>query len=165
MYEELSYATHLSIPAVLIELNSCDCENLACTLLAYLQQTHQHIWVKVPLTYPLNKEYSFNVHDVARGDTWEWWTKFYNLCGYHKRISVVLELGESCPLSPIPYPLSPIPYPLSPAPCPLSPAPCPLSPVPCPLSPVPCPLSPVPSQYMIEAFTMALPAQRHLFIS
>ena len=93
-YEELSYATHLSIPAVLIELNGFECENLACTLLAYMQQTNQHVWVKVPMTYPLNRDYSFNVQEVPREDTWEWWTKFYSLCGYNKKISVVLELGK-----------------------------------------------------------------------
>ncbi|KAI6647232.1 Protein arginine N-methyltransferase 5-like [Oopsacas minuta] len=95
-YEELSYATHLSIPAVLVELNSSDCENLSSSLVAYLQQTNQHVWVKVPLTYPLNKEYSFNIEEVGREDPWEWWTKFYALCGCNKKISVVLEIGTRC---------------------------------------------------------------------
>lgn len=89
----MSYATHLSIPAVLIELNSSLCENLASVLVAYLRETNQHIWVKVPLTYPLNKDYSFNSREVVREDPWEWWTKFYALCGYNKKLSVALEIG------------------------------------------------------------------------
>ena len=93
LLEELAYATHLAVPAVMIELNSSKCENLASNLLAYLHTSSQYVWVKVPITYPLHKEYDFNLDEVVREDPWKWWTKFYTLCGYNKKLAVILELG------------------------------------------------------------------------
>lgn len=102
--EELNYATHLGLPAVLMYLKSKKIMNLARCLNEHLLSGYfqQQFWVHVPLKAPEDC-----IDDVIDGepvdeerepeDPWEWWNVFRTMCDTNKRISVALELTEDLP--------------------------------------------------------------------
>ncbi|KAL4219133.1 Protein arginine N-methyltransferase 5 [Mactra antiquata] len=103
--EELNYASHLGLPAVLIYLKNKRITNLARCMNEHLLSGYfqQQAWVQVPL-----KASTECIDDIIDGesqiddtrqseDTWEWWNTFRTMCDTNKRVSVALELTEDLP--------------------------------------------------------------------
>lgn len=86
--QELNFVAFLSLPAIIVEIKSKNCSNIARIISTFLHEGHHnvHIWVKVPLQ-------SRNCQE----DTWHWWNKFRSLCDHHNRIGLALELTADLP--------------------------------------------------------------------
>lgn len=102
--EELHYATHLGLPAVLLQMKHGKNMNLARNLNEHLLSGYfqQHFWVQVPLRAPGDClddifEGEEKNEDTEEEDTWEWWNMFRTMCDTNKRINVALELTEDLP--------------------------------------------------------------------
>ncbi|XP_052816495.1 protein arginine N-methyltransferase 5-like isoform X2 [Mya arenaria] len=103
--EELNYASHLGLPAVLIPMKNGNMMNMARSLNEHIQGGffQQQFWMHVPTMNSADC-----VEDIVEGeerdggrqpsdDTWEWWNTFRTMCDSNKRISVALELTEDLP--------------------------------------------------------------------
>uniref|UniRef100_G3MLH5 Protein arginine N-methyltransferase n=2 Tax=Amblyomma TaxID=6942 RepID=G3MLH5_AMBMU len=120
LMQELSYAAHVGVPAILIDVRSRCCVNLARMLNNYLLASHTYqlmyqTWILVPmeppsreyrhLFSPLSKEGNRcdnddnnNIGDLSRDeDPWEWWNVFRNLAGPEKRLGLALRLTADIP--------------------------------------------------------------------
>eukprot|EP00051_Salpingoeca_urceolata_P020699 m.314126 g.314126 ORF g.314126 m.314126 type:complete len:612 (-) comp19666_c0_seq12:84-1919(-) len=94
---ELSWASHLSLPAIAVPLHSAACANLAATLNATLcSPLNSRIWIRVPLTAPSSG--AADGDDTGEEeDTWRWWNTFRLLCKSSTRLSVALDLTANLP--------------------------------------------------------------------
>jgi len=102
--QELAFSTHLSLPAVMIKLNSSTNIQLAQLINDALLNTHiQQIWAHVPLQTPYDMCDTELVNDGSsivpgyasdkrHNDSWEWWNELRRLCDNHKKLAVVLQL-------------------------------------------------------------------------
>ncbi|CAG2240440.1 HSL7 [Mytilus edulis] len=101
--QELTFASHLAIPSVLIPLKNGNITNLARILNEHLVNSYanQQYWIHVPTMSPRDQ-----IDPLIEGqteeienpeDTWTWWHKFRTLCDSHKRVSVCLELTPDMP--------------------------------------------------------------------
>ncbi|XP_042904254.1 protein arginine N-methyltransferase 5 isoform X2 [Parasteatoda tepidariorum] len=116
--QELNYAAHLSLPAVLVTPSSSNCINLARHIYTKVlgssgHQPNYNVWVYVPMRSAADESKVF-FNNVTNGDgdsklkdledsnesttdTWEWWNTFRSVCGTDKKIGLVLELSENLP--------------------------------------------------------------------
>ena len=96
--EELNFTTYLGLPAVIVQLPSADCANLAKLIYTHLLKSHScaNMWIHVPIS--LNKDGCNGVSkDENTVNTWLWWNKFRSLCNHHSRIGVALQLTADLP--------------------------------------------------------------------
>lgn len=106
LQQEMSFATHLSLPAVMMKLRSYRNARLAQLVNDALISSHiLQIWLSVPLKNPVEECESmlFKEGDspnpaidklpIKSKDTWEWWNCVRNMCNNHKKLSPVLELN------------------------------------------------------------------------
>lgn len=91
--QELGFASHLSLPAIMLKLTQKHNLNLAGILYNKLISgaTYQ-VWVNLPMVHP--SRYSPLCNDDEREDMWEWWNEFRTYCHYDKRLGLALELPE-----------------------------------------------------------------------
>lgn len=88
--QELEFASHLSLPAVLLRLNSGNNMNLARILYSKISAGCSYqVWVHMPMCVRAQQE--------IEEDSWEWWNKFRSLCDYDKKIGLALELSTELP--------------------------------------------------------------------
>ncbi|XP_071958231.1 protein arginine N-methyltransferase 5-like [Antedon mediterranea] len=108
--QELTYAAHLTMPAVLITLTSFNCTNLGRCLYSHLLGHNNHqIWIRVPMIAPATTRQDIieneapPSHDFDKPspmyDTWSWWNRLRRVCNHHKRIAVALEVSVDLPPS------------------------------------------------------------------
>ncbi|XP_064466577.1 protein arginine N-methyltransferase 5-like isoform X2 [Ornithodoros turicata] len=113
LHRELGYAAHLGVPAIMLQLRSVQCINLARMLHNYIlaataYQMMFQAWVLVPMESPVDAchryyastdEMCHNEDDdgTPRDDPWEWWNTFRNLCGTEKRLGVALRMSADLP--------------------------------------------------------------------
>nr|CAB3265173.1 protein arginine N-methyltransferase 5-like [Phallusia mammillata] len=102
--QELNFAAYLSLPAVLVYLQTQDCASLAKTIYTHLLTSHHGmtVWVNVPLTVGPGKINGVEEADEEntsheKQDSWHWWNKFRCLCGQHNRIGLALEITADLP--------------------------------------------------------------------
>ncbi|XP_077982145.1 protein arginine N-methyltransferase 5-like [Glandiceps talaboti] len=107
--QELAYAGHLSMPAVLVNLTSGNCVNFGRVLLSHmLGGYNQQLWVHVPMVSPcetrdrlVDDKSDSNSTDSKNGkdnnDTWEWWNSLRTVCDSHKKLSLALEVSIDLP--------------------------------------------------------------------
>ncbi|EDV21786.1 uncharacterized protein TRIADDRAFT_59862 [Trichoplax adhaerens] len=95
--QELSYASHLSLPAITVQLNGGSVARLASILNSYLNTSlgHQQVWIQVPLCATNNGNDA--VRDTALEDPWGWWNTLRSMCSFHKRLGLVLEVTQALP--------------------------------------------------------------------
>lgn len=96
-YEELNFAAYLSLPAVLISLQSINCSNLAKLIYSHMLKSHHcaNMWVQVPMALENAECNGSSTHDPV--NTWQWWNKFRSLCNQHSRLSVALQVTADLP--------------------------------------------------------------------
>ncbi|XP_060519881.1 protein arginine N-methyltransferase 5 [Cylas formicarius] len=89
--QELGFAIHLGIPAVLLHLCKPDNVHLARIVNSHLVSNSCFaVWVQVPLVHP-SRTSPISDKDI---DSWEWWNNFRIHCDYDKRVGVVLEMPD-----------------------------------------------------------------------
>lgn len=104
--QEMSFMTHLGLPAILFELKSTRCANMAKLICEFMHNGPEHMyWIRVPVTSPKDslddvfsedqdKPADYNLQD---NDPWRWWSKLRTLCDNNKRLVVALELTANLP--------------------------------------------------------------------
>jgi protein arginine N-methyltransferase 5 len=102
-FQELSLATHLGVPAVLIPLQSSHCVNLARCLHRPLLTSTQIYWVHVPLVSPKLTATDLDQEDQELSnecdDPWQWWNTLRTLCDNNAKLHLVLEFNSVLPSS------------------------------------------------------------------
>jgi protein arginine N-methyltransferase 5 len=101
--QEIAWATHLSLPAVLLPAPSMHSINYAqCVNQALLGLARMGVWLRIPLVSP---EISLSETQEARMDPvrgrkdepWEWWNNFRTLCENSPNLGVVLDITNDLP--------------------------------------------------------------------
>lgn len=109
--QELMYAMHLNVPAILVELKGFNCVNLARIISEHMLKGFSHlVWVQVPLKSAqdlcddivetctdLNDSSETNAHRPEVQDPWQWWNRLRTLCDSNKKVGVILELTADLP--------------------------------------------------------------------
>ncbi|KAL8574524.1 hypothetical protein ACOMHN_005901 [Nucella lapillus] len=104
--QELSFACHLGLPALMIPLTNANCSNLARCVNEHILSTFipMQYWINVPLVSApdmTDRIFKDDDDDAMEGtmieDTWKWWNKFRTLCDLTKRIDLVLEVTADIP--------------------------------------------------------------------
>ncbi|RZF46140.1 hypothetical protein LSTR_LSTR013098 [Laodelphax striatellus] len=104
--QELSYACHLSLPAVIIPVNGPNVTNLSRVILSKLVPTTSiQIWIKVPLCDPVKQKKCFyqgedeesEPTESEANDTWHWWNNLRTMTDSNKRVCVCVEVGGDVP--------------------------------------------------------------------
>ncbi|PNF42601.1 Protein arginine N-methyltransferase 5 [Cryptotermes secundus] len=104
--QELAYASHLGLPAVMFTLRRDNQTNLARILHNKMQagSTYQ-IWLHLPMESPAiaasyyhsDEEDFRRLHGGSEMNTWEWWNKFRSVCNFEKRLGLALEVTPDIP--------------------------------------------------------------------
>lgn len=82
--QELGFATHLGLPAVILTLTHSNNTNLGRLLNdKIIGGLNFQIWVKLPMVHP--SRYSPLCEDDVE-DSWEWWNDLRRYCSYDKRL-------------------------------------------------------------------------------
>ncbi|CAG9761607.1 unnamed protein product [Ceutorhynchus assimilis] len=96
--QELGFASHLGLPAILIYLTKPKNIQLARIINERLVLGLQlAVWVQIPIVH-VSRE---NPMGESEHDTWDWWNDFRTYCDYDKRLRLVLEMPsiKNCPTS------------------------------------------------------------------
>ncbi|KAJ8952111.1 hypothetical protein NQ314_007604 [Rhamnusium bicolor] len=90
--QELGFATHLSVPAILIQLTKPNNIQLAHILNAKLTSGFSYsVWVNLPIIHPSR----YSPISETEYDTWDWWNDFRTYCNYDKRLGLVLDIPDT----------------------------------------------------------------------
>jgi len=96
--QELKYATHLGVPAVLVRLTGENHMNLARMISnAVNKDQGPAIWCQVPLAPPNCDKYNKSPSTVPQRSSWNWWNKFRLLGNTNTKLNVCLEFSENVP--------------------------------------------------------------------
>ncbi|PSN42874.1 Protein arginine N-methyltransferase 5 [Blattella germanica] len=104
--QELSYASHLGLPAIMFTLRNGNETNLARILHNKMQagSTYQ-IWLHLPIENPVvaascyrsDEDHLQKLKEGKELDTWEWWNKFRSVCNFEKKLGIALEMTTDIP--------------------------------------------------------------------
>ena len=100
--QELNFAIHLSMPAILMKLRGMDNANLAHMINSTVNGTHvQQIWVQVPFCNPKSlidntvlEQPNGDIKEEVGNDPWQWWNQVRNLCANSRKVAPVLVLNS-----------------------------------------------------------------------
>eukprot|EP00741_Cyanophora_paradoxa_P021378 tig00021350_g20637.t1 len=114
--QELAWATHLSLPAVLLPTPSFHSTNFAKTTnQALLGLSHMQVWVRIPLVSPTRMVNAYDADEAGAAaggegssggavgpteredDPWEWWNAFRTACEHNPLLSPALEVTAELP--------------------------------------------------------------------
>ncbi|KAJ8980619.1 hypothetical protein NQ317_011695 [Molorchus minor] len=89
--QELEFASHLSIPAILIQLTKPNNTQLAHLLNDKIVSNFSYsVWFNIPMVHPSR----YSPIAETEYDTWDWWNNFRTYCNYDKRLGLVLDLPD-----------------------------------------------------------------------
>ncbi|KAB7501407.1 Protein arginine N-methyltransferase 5 [Armadillidium nasatum] len=103
LQQELTYAAHLGLPAIMVSLTSARCVNLARLLHNRVAAgVSYQVWVKVSLQAPcdLSRQLRSDMPEFDSDfmtDTWTWWNRFHSIANIEKKIGVALEITADLP--------------------------------------------------------------------
>ncbi|KAL3179760.1 hypothetical protein MRX96_037748 [Rhipicephalus microplus] len=120
LHQELCYAAHVGVPAIMVDVHSRHCVNLARILSNFLKassgfQLVFQAWIAIPMEAPsvqsrrhlcclskedaeCNNDNNNNLDSISRDDDpWEWWNVIRGVAGPEKRIGVALRLTADMP--------------------------------------------------------------------
>jgi len=97
LMQELKYASHLGLPAIMLQLYGTNHTNLARLVSNHIAKgANFQVWVQVPLVAP-------NPHKFEEGDetiledTWDWWNRFRLMANSSSKINLCLQVPEEEP--------------------------------------------------------------------
>lgn len=102
--QELNFANHLGLPAIMIKLKQQNNLNLAHILYnKFIIGCNSQYWITLPMTDPsrlsLLKEEggedTLDGKDSLGEDTWEWWNELRTFCHFNKHLYVALEMPDA----------------------------------------------------------------------
>lgn len=108
MQQEINFAIHLSLPAIMLQLKGPSNTNLAHVINNTILGTHvQQIWLQVPLYDPkklVDKELFENdcllqngsdaIKESEHSDPWHWWNQVRNLCDNTRKLAPILLINN-----------------------------------------------------------------------
>nr|CAG4635316.1 EOG090X028A [Artemia franciscana] len=103
LLQELAYASHLGIPAILLPLKGPKQTNLARTIYSKLTgsqstEARYSVWMQVPMKNTGNGENHEDEEEKAwENETWHWWNYFRQVADFNKKIGIALEISEDLP--------------------------------------------------------------------
>lgn len=93
LLQELGFASHLGLPALMLKLPQATNVNLAQVLYkTILNGANYQLWIQLPMVHPSN--FSPICNDDEKQDSWEWWNNLRTYCHYDKHMCLALELPE-----------------------------------------------------------------------
>ena len=96
LLQELKYASHLGLPAVMVTLYGRNHTNLARIVSNYIVKGASfQMWVQVPVCQPDLSKYE--KREMAGGQTWDWWNTFRLVADSSSKINLCLDLTEQVP--------------------------------------------------------------------
>ncbi|KAK3907651.1 Protein arginine N-methyltransferase 5 [Frankliniella fusca] len=104
--QEMTYASHLNLCAITIQLTSINNVNLARRLYSKIVSPYSYqVWLRVPMESPLIQSLEYrkdipNKEDLLKekeNNPWEWWNIFRSVCNYNRRLGVALEVSADLP--------------------------------------------------------------------
>eukprot|EP01114_Cavostelium_apophysatum_P020862 TRINITY_DN7112_c0_g1_i1.p1 TRINITY_DN7112_c0_g1~~TRINITY_DN7112_c0_g1_i1.p1 ORF type:complete len:622 (+),score=146.02 TRINITY_DN7112_c0_g1_i1:52-1917(+) len=97
LQQELSWASHLSLPAVLLPPPTFNSANYAQIVNQTLQSLlYMQIWVRIPLVFEASETEKSN-SKRRFNEPWEWWNNVRTQCEHHPSLSPVIEITEDLP--------------------------------------------------------------------
>ncbi|GAM20427.1 hypothetical protein SAMD00019534_036020 [Acytostelium subglobosum LB1] len=99
MRQEISWAAHLAVPALLIPPPTRLSPAYAQIINQTLQSlTTMRLWMRIPLVAPEQQiDRVITGNDEADINTWTWWNNFRLLCNHHPSLHPVLEITADLP--------------------------------------------------------------------
>lgn len=98
--QELSFANHLGLPAIMLTLHRKHNPMLAHFLYnRFVLGCNAQYWITLPLVHP--SKYSPLCNNDEVEDIWEWWNDLRTLCHFDKHLCLALELPETRNLPPM----------------------------------------------------------------
>ena len=102
LIEELRYASHLGMPAVMVQLHGENHTNLARIVSNHINKGASfQVWVQVPISPPDPIKYEEVTSSDSKEndfvDTWDWWNRFRLISNSNSKINLCLCIGESIP--------------------------------------------------------------------
>jgi len=96
--QELRYASHLGLPAIVVKLYGVSHTNLARLVSNHLYKGASfQVWVQVPLIAPDSGKFEREEPGGEAEDTWEWWNRFRMVTDSHNSVNLCLMLTEEIP--------------------------------------------------------------------
>lgn len=114
--QEINYAAHLSLPAIMISPSGGSCVNFARIIHNRILGTSSHqslsnVWVHIPMRAPedtakiyvnspadeRNPSEPVEGQEQSTTDTWEWWNTFRSICNTEKKLGLALEISADLP--------------------------------------------------------------------
>lgn len=94
LLQELGFASHLGLPAVMLKLPQAINTNLAQVLYnKMLSSANYQIWIQLPMIHP--SKFSPICDENEKEDSWEWWNNLRTHCYYSKQLCLALELPDT----------------------------------------------------------------------
>lgn len=88
--QEVGFAIHLGLPAVLLTLTHPNNNNLGRLLNDKLiGGFNSQIWIKLPMVHP-SRYSSLSEGDIH--DSWDWWNDLRRYCSYDKRLGKLFHI-------------------------------------------------------------------------
>ena len=98
LLQELRYASHLGLPAVMVTLNSSRHTNLARIVSNYIVKGASfQMWVQVPFCSPAEDKYEDLGSELKQEVTWDWWNNFRLVADSSSKINLCLVMTEQVP--------------------------------------------------------------------
>jgi len=95
--QELKYASHLGLPAVMLKLHGRDHTNLARLVSNHIAKgAGFQVWVQVPLVSPDSGKFEEKPYPPP-GDSWDWWNRFRLMANSSNKINLCLAVSEEVP--------------------------------------------------------------------
>jgi len=98
LLQELRYASHLGLPAVMVTLTSPVHTNLARVVSNYIiKGASFQMWVRVPFCPPALDKFEDVGSKNNEEQTWDWWNTFRLVADSSSKINLCLEMTEKVP--------------------------------------------------------------------
>ena len=98
--EELRYASHLGMPAVMVQLHGVNHTNLARIVSNHITKGASfQVWVQVPVSPPDTAKYEEGGEEdeTESPDTWDWWNRFRLVANSNSKVNLCLGIVENIP--------------------------------------------------------------------
>lgn len=94
LLQELGFASHLGLPAIMLGIHQRRNSNLGQILYSkFISGVNYQVWIVLPMVHPT--QFSPLCTKEEQENSWEWWNDLRRYCNYDKRLGLALEMPES----------------------------------------------------------------------